>query len=135
MGTGSADKARHSRANGQHALVGAYALDAVPGPDRAKFEKHLQSCEQCRDDVHGLREATARLASAAAIPPRPELRERTVQAAARTLSAVSRISGPMAGGGRAGGCSEPGRSRRGPGTGCCDRGQPGWLSALWCCSS
>ena len=88
-----ADKRRHSRMNGQHALVGAYALDAVPGPDRAKFEKHLQSCEQCRDDVHGLREATARLASAAAIQPRPELRERTVQAAARTRQLPPLVSG------------------------------------------
>ncbi len=93
MGTGSSDKGRHSRANGQHALVGAYALDAVPGPDRAKFEKHLLSCEQCRDDVHGLREATARLASAAAISPRPELRERTLQAATRTRQLPPLVNG------------------------------------------
>jgi anti-sigma factor RsiW len=93
MGTDRADRGRHSRANGQHALVGAYALDAVPEPDRARFEKHLLSCEQCRDDVHGLREATARLASAAAVPPRPGLREQTVQAATRTRQLPPLVSG------------------------------------------
>jgi anti-sigma factor RsiW len=70
------------RRTGLHALVGAYVLDAVEDSDRAEFERHLLSCEQCRDDVRGLREATARLAAAAAITPRPELRQSTMQAAA-----------------------------------------------------
>jgi Anti-sigma-K factor rskA len=58
-------------------------MDAVPPADRASFERHLLTCDQCRDDVRGLREAAARLAAAAAVPPRPELREQTMQAAAR----------------------------------------------------
>ena len=70
------------RRTGLHALVGAYVLDAVGDGDRAEFERHLLTCEQCRDDVRGLREATARLAAAAAIKLRPELRQPTLQAAA-----------------------------------------------------
>ena len=49
---------------GLHALVGAYVMDAVSDSDRTAFERHLPGCEQCRDDVRGLREATARLAGA-----------------------------------------------------------------------
>ena len=69
------------RRTGLHALVGAYVLDAVEDGDRAEFERHLLTCEQCRDDVRGMREATRRLAAAAAITPRPELRPSTLQAA------------------------------------------------------
>ena len=70
------------RQTGLHTLVGAYVLDAVEDDDRAQFERHLLSCEPCRDEVRGLREATARLGAAAAITPRPELRQSTTQAAA-----------------------------------------------------
>ncbi len=66
-----------------HALVGAYVMDAVPEADRASFERHLLTCEQCREDVRGLREAVARLGAATAVPPRPELREQTMQAVVR----------------------------------------------------
>lgn len=73
-----------SRGSAVHALVGAYVLDAVADRERAGFERHLPGCEQCRDDVRGLREATARLAEASAVVPRPQLREQTLRAAART---------------------------------------------------
>jgi anti-sigma-K factor RskA len=66
-----------------HTLVGAYVMDAVPAPDRAAFERHLAGCEPCREEVRGLREAAARLGEAAAIEPRPELREQTLLAATR----------------------------------------------------
>ncbi|MBO0835978.1 MAG: anti-sigma factor [Actinobacteria bacterium] len=65
-----------------HGLVGAYVLDAVAEADRFEFERHLLTCEQCREDVRGLREASSRLAAAAAITPRPALREPTLRAAA-----------------------------------------------------
>jgi hypothetical protein len=68
---------------GLHALVGAYVMDAVSDSDRTAFERHLPGCEQCRDDVRGLREATARLAAATAVRPRAELREQTLHAAER----------------------------------------------------
>jgi hypothetical protein len=70
-------------AAGLHTLVGAYVMDAVPEADRVAFEQHLTGCEPCRDEVRGLREATARLAAAAAIEPRPELRDLTLLAASR----------------------------------------------------
>jgi hypothetical protein len=66
-----------------HTLVGAYAMDAVGEQDRASFERHLGGCESCQAELHGLRETTARLASAAEVRPRDELREQTVQAALR----------------------------------------------------
>ncbi len=66
-----------------HSLVGPYAMDAVGEQDRASFERHLGGCESCQAELHGLRETTARLASAAEIRPRDELREQTVQAALR----------------------------------------------------
>ncbi len=68
---------------GLHTLVGAYVMDAVPDTDRVAFERHLAGCEQCREEVRGLREATARMAKAAAIEPRAELRQRTLLAASR----------------------------------------------------
>ncbi len=64
-----------------HTLVGAYVMDALPPGERAGFERHLQRCEQCREDVRGLRETTAALAFGAAEQPRPELREATLRAA------------------------------------------------------
>jgi Anti-sigma-K factor rskA/Putative zinc-finger len=72
-----------TRGAGLHTLVGAYVMDAVSPADRASFERHLMNCEQCRADVRGLREAAARLAAAASVPPRRELREQTMQHAAR----------------------------------------------------
>jgi anti-sigma-K factor RskA len=72
-----------SRRGALHTLVGAYVMDAVTGRDKADFERHLMSCEQCREDVRGLWEASAHLAAAAAVTPRPELREQTLTAAER----------------------------------------------------
>jgi anti-sigma-K factor RskA len=73
-----------TRRTSLHALVGAYVLDAIPDRDRAEFERHLLTCEQCRDDVRGLREAGAVLAAAVAVTPPPELRGPTLNAAAMT---------------------------------------------------
>ena len=122
-----------ARGAGQHTLVGAYVMDAVPAADRACFERHLLTCEQCREDVRGLREATARLAAAASVPPRPELRDRTLQAAARIRQlppVFSAETGPAT------------RTRKwrhaagrllwlaGAGRG---TGSPGWRSLSWWC--
>jgi anti-sigma-K factor RskA len=83
-----------------HTLVGAYVLDAVEDDDRVEFERHLLTCEQCRDDVRGLREATARLGAAAAVTPRPELRQSTMQAAAVVRQLPPLVAGDRAAVGR-----------------------------------
>jgi len=80
-----------------HTLVGAYVLDAVAGHDQSDFERHLLTCDQCRDDVRGLREAAAHLAAAAAVPPRPALREQTVQAAGRIRQLPPLVAGQPSG--------------------------------------
>jgi hypothetical protein len=80
-----------------HTLVGAYVMDAVTGRDQADFERHLLTCEQCREDVRGLREAAAHLASAAAVPTRPELREQTVRAVERIRQLPPVVAGQPSG--------------------------------------
>jgi anti-sigma-K factor RskA len=67
-----------------HTLAGAYALDALTGADRTRFERHLARCEQCAGEIGGLREATARLGAAAAAEPPAGLTERALAAASRT---------------------------------------------------
>jgi Anti-sigma-K factor rskA/Putative zinc-finger len=67
-----------------HTLAGAYALDAVTGADRARFERHLARCQACARELRELREAAARLAAAVAAEPPADLVERAVAAAART---------------------------------------------------
>jgi anti-sigma-K factor RskA len=67
-----------------HTLAGAYAMDAVPPSERAAFERHLASCEPCRQEVRGLREATVALAAATAVQPPAAFREATLRAAAQT---------------------------------------------------
>src|SRR5260370_68918 len=68
-----------SRSAGLHTLVGAYVMDAVHEKDRTEFERHLLTCEPCREEVRGLREATARLGAAASMTPRAVLRELTLR--------------------------------------------------------
>lgn len=67
-----------------HTLAGAYAMDAVAEPDRARFERHLASCESCRQEIRGLREATTALAAAAAVQPSEAFRDAALRAAAQT---------------------------------------------------
>jgi len=67
-----------------HTLAGAYAMDAVPEPDRSRFERHLAGCDSCRQEVRGLREATAALASATEVRPPAELRDAVLRTAGQT---------------------------------------------------
>lgn len=61
-----------------HALSGAYAVDALDDLERARFERHLEDCEDCRAEVQSLREAAALLAEDAALTPPPGLRDRVL---------------------------------------------------------
>ena len=90
-----------------HTLAGAYALDALDGPDRARFERHAARCQECTREVTGLREATARLAAAAAVPPPAALKE-----ALRAETARTRQLPPVADGSHATGRTRPRLSTR-----------------------
>jgi anti-sigma-K factor RskA len=59
-------------------------MDAISAPDRARFERHLDRCEECVREISSLREATARLAAATAVTPPPALKARVMAAAAAT---------------------------------------------------
>jgi anti-sigma-K factor RskA len=66
-----------------HLLTGAYAIDALTGDELAEFERHLEHCATCADEVRGLRETAARLGMATAIEPPPWMREQVLAAAGR----------------------------------------------------
>jgi anti-sigma-K factor RskA len=68
----------------EHALLGPYLLDALDEIDRARFERHLDSCESCADEVTSMRGTVAALGSPLADEPPAQLRERVLTAAANT---------------------------------------------------
>jgi hypothetical protein len=67
-----------------HMLTGAYALDAVDGPERDTFERHMRRCRSCDNEVRGLAETATGLAMIAAEPPPSGLRSRVLAATAVT---------------------------------------------------
>ena len=67
-----------------HVLSGSYVLDALSEPERDSFERHLQHCPLCEDEVRGLRETAARLGLAKTLDPPPQMRPRVLAAAYRT---------------------------------------------------
>lgn len=79
-----------------HTLAGPYAMDAISEPDRVRFERHLAGCDECRREVAGLREATARLAAATAASPPPAMKERVMAAVAATRQQPPLASPPTA---------------------------------------
>jgi hypothetical protein len=67
-----------------HILTGVYALNAVDGPEKERFEHHLRRCRPCDNEVRGLAETATGLALAEAMAPPARLRERVMSAAAVT---------------------------------------------------
>jgi len=67
-----------------HALVGAYALDAVDDLERVSFERHVADCEACRAELDELRETASRLADSTWSIPPPRLRTDVMAAVGRT---------------------------------------------------
>ena len=76
-----------------HALIGAYALDALDDGEREAFERHAASCEQCREEADGLRRTVLRLADTAAVTP-PERLRGQVLAQVRVTPQVRDAVGP-----------------------------------------
>jgi anti-sigma-K factor RskA len=66
-----------------HLLTGVYAVDALTGDELDEFEKHLEQCPTCAEEVRGLRETAARLGLATAIEPPPSMREQVLDATKR----------------------------------------------------
>ena len=64
-------------------LTGGYALDALSGPEREAFERHLPGCASCQAEVRGLRETAARLALSAAVEPPIRMEQRVLAATYR----------------------------------------------------
>jgi anti-sigma factor RsiW len=63
-------------------LTAAYALDALDARERERYEAHLATCEECREELEALWAVSGALAHAAGGPaPRPALRERILQQA------------------------------------------------------
>jgi anti-sigma-K factor RskA len=67
-----------------HALVGAYALDAVDDIERASFDRHLTDCEICRVELAELRETATRLADSTWSAPPPRMRAEVLAAIRQT---------------------------------------------------
>ena len=63
-----------------HELVAAYALDALDDSEQRDFEEHLATCDRCREELEGLRDAAAALAYVPEGPaPPPALRDRVLK--------------------------------------------------------
>jgi anti-sigma-K factor RskA len=67
-----------------HALVGAYALDAVDDLERVAFERHLADCDACRSEADELRETSNRLADSTWSVPPPRMRTEVLATISRT---------------------------------------------------
>jgi anti-sigma factor RsiW len=65
----------------EHALVGAYALDAVDDGERVEFERHLAGCPLCTADVPAFREVLAVMARSSETAPPTDLVASTVDRA------------------------------------------------------
>ena len=66
---------RNGDAMDVHELTAAYALDALDADERERYEEHLASCEECREELAALGETAAALAWGVESPePPPALR-------------------------------------------------------------
>jgi anti-sigma-K factor RskA len=65
-----------------HDLLAPYALDALDDDERERFERHLEDCAECTEQLALLREPVAALAYAVEGPvPPKELRDRIIEGA------------------------------------------------------
>lgn len=64
-----------------HTLSGAYALHALSPQEAAEFQKHLDACSACRQEVAELQAAAAQMGASEAAAPPPELRARVLAGA------------------------------------------------------
>ncbi len=67
-----------------HALVGAYAMDALPAQEAAAFAEHLDQCPTCQQEVAELQITAAQLGLAVTQAPPAALRDQVLAAVAQT---------------------------------------------------
>jgi anti-sigma-K factor RskA len=67
-----------------HSLAGPYALDALDAGERDRFERHMERCPRCQDEVRRMSQTATALAMAAAADPPAGLKERVLAAVAVT---------------------------------------------------
>ncbi|WP_399883227.1 anti-sigma factor domain-containing protein [Streptomyces sp. BBFR51] len=85
---------RLPRRGALHSLAAPYALDALEGAERVRFERHLEGCARCAAEVRALSEDAVRLAWSTAAPPPPALRERVLAAVRTTAQEPAPARGP-----------------------------------------
>jgi anti-sigma factor RsiW len=66
-----------------HELTAAYALDALDGDERDRYEAHLASCAACREELEGFWRVSGSLAHAAGGPAPPAALRSRILAEAR----------------------------------------------------
>jgi anti-sigma-K factor RskA len=67
-----------------HTLTGAYAVDALDGAERERFERHLSRCQSCDHEVRGMQETATRFALAVTRVPPARLKAAVLASAAQT---------------------------------------------------
>lgn len=85
---------RLSRRGDLHSLAAPYALDALEGAERIRFERHLEGCDRCAAEVRTLSEDTVRLAWSTAAPAPAALRDRVLSAVRTTAQEPAPGRGP-----------------------------------------
>ena len=105
-----------------HGLSGAYAVDALADVERAEFERHLEQCPECQDEVASLRAAAVELSHGSAATPPTALRASVLRqiSTVRPIPPVTPTGTPAQAGGGGTVTSLESRRRRNPFT---------WLAA------
>ncbi len=67
-----------------HSFTAPYALDALDELERARFEAHLETCADCRDELAGFVATTGRIGESVRHDPPPMLRDRLLAEVANT---------------------------------------------------
>ncbi|MEU3900571.1 anti-sigma factor [Streptomyces sp. NPDC045251] len=86
---------RRPRRGGLHSLAAPYALDALEGAERVRFERHLGGCDRCAAEVRALSEDAVRLAWSTAAPAPAALRDRVLAAVRTTAQETVPGRGPV----------------------------------------
>ncbi|MBB3050571.1 anti-sigma-K factor RskA [Prauserella isguenensis] len=81
--------------NEMASLTGAYAVDALTGPERAEFEHHLAECGECAQEVRELRETAGMLGLAAAEDPPADLKGRVLHEITHTRQEPPTAAAPV----------------------------------------